>query len=166
MRSSKPVVTIVEDWERVCEGSVYILTLCVQQTTTDLTTDLKTGEAKNPRGQIKRAHEPTQPGEDGGRRRARGVGGQVRRGGGFPPLLQERRAAGAHPLRRRCTRRGMPQALMLDHVSPATRLLEKRRQMFEVQEALETQKQEFNRKARAAEGGRRGLVPNVEHCHI
>ncbi len=42
--------------------------------------------------------------------------------------------------------RAMPQTLMLDHVSPATRLLEKRRQMFEVQEALEAQKQDFNRK--------------------
>lgn len=30
----------------------------------------------------------------------------------------------------------LPQTLMFDHVSPATRLLEKRRQMFEVQEAL------------------------------
>mmetsp|Transcript_16631 Transcript_16631/g.28553 ORF Transcript_16631/g.28553 Transcript_16631/m.28553 type:complete len:325 (+) Transcript_16631:114-1088(+) len=40
----------------------------------------------------------------------------------------------------------LPQTLVLDHVSPATRLLEKRRQMFEVQEALEAQKQEFNRK--------------------
>ena len=36
--------------------------------------------------------------------------------------------------------------LVLEHVSPATRLLEKRRQMFEVQEALENQKQEFNLK--------------------
>ncbi|MEW5313954.1 MAG: hypothetical protein WDW38_005484 [Sanguina aurantia] len=36
--------------------------------------------------------------------------------------------------------------LVLDHVSPATRLLEKRRQMFEVQEALEAHKQDFNRK--------------------
>jgi hypothetical protein len=42
----------------------------------------------------------------------------------------------------------LPQTLVLDHVSPATRLLEKRRQMFEVQEALEAQKQEFNRKVR------------------
>ncbi|CAM9761112.1 unnamed protein product, partial [Chrysoparadoxa australica] len=33
----------------------------------------------------------------------------------------------------------------LDHVSPATRLLERRRQMFEMQEALETQKEEFAR---------------------
>lgn len=39
--------------------------------------------------------------------------------------------------------------LPLDNVSPATRLLEKRRQMFEVQEALEQQKAEFERKARA-----------------
>ena len=36
--------------------------------------------------------------------------------------------------------------MVLEHVSPATRLLEKRRQMFEVQEALEQQKTEFNRK--------------------
>ena len=34
----------------------------------------------------------------------------------------------------------MPTTLMFDHVSPATRLLEKRRQMFEVQEALNSQK--------------------------
>ena len=38
---------------------------------------------------------------------------------------------------------GLPQALILEHVSPATRLLEKRRQMFEVQEALDAQKEEF-----------------------
>ena len=36
--------------------------------------------------------------------------------------------------------------LVLEHVSPATRLLEKRRQMFEVQEALEQQKQDYARK--------------------
>lgn len=42
--------------------------------------------------------------------------------------------------------KNLPQTLVLDHVSPATRLLEKRRQMFEVQEALEAQKQDFNRK--------------------
>ena len=36
--------------------------------------------------------------------------------------------------------------LVLDDVSPITRLLEKRRLMFEVQEALEAQKEEFNRK--------------------
>lgn len=40
----------------------------------------------------------------------------------------------------------LPQTLMLDHVSPATRLLEKRRQMFEVQEALNSQKEEFSRR--------------------
>lgn len=39
----------------------------------------------------------------------------------------------------------MPRNFLLDHVSPATRLLEKRRQMFEIQEALETQKEEFLR---------------------
>ena len=36
--------------------------------------------------------------------------------------------------------------LTLDHVSPATRLLEKRRQMFEVQEALDAQKEDFARR--------------------
>ena len=40
----------------------------------------------------------------------------------------------------------LPQTLLLDHVSAATRLLEKRRQMFEVQEALSAQKEEFNRR--------------------
>jgi hypothetical protein len=35
---------------------------------------------------------------------------------------------------------------MFDHVSAATRLLEKRRQMFEVQEALNAQKEEFARR--------------------
>lgn len=38
------------------------------------------------------------------------------------------------------------QQLTLEHVSPATRLLEKRRQMFEVQEALEAQKEEYKRR--------------------
>ena len=33
----------------------------------------------------------------------------------------------------------------MEHVSPATRLLEKRRTMFEVNEQLEKQKQEFER---------------------
>jgi hypothetical protein len=40
----------------------------------------------------------------------------------------------------------LPQMLMLNHVSPATRLLEKRRQMFEIQEALNAQKEEFMRR--------------------
>ena len=40
----------------------------------------------------------------------------------------------------------LPETLMFDHVSPATRLLEKRRQMFEVQEALNSQKEEFSRR--------------------
>lgn len=40
----------------------------------------------------------------------------------------------------------MPHMLVLEHVSPATRLLEKRRQMFEVQEVLEQQKSVFHRK--------------------
>ncbi len=37
--------------------------------------------------------------------------------------------------------RSLPQQLTLDHVSPATRRLEKRRHMFEVQEALDAQKE-------------------------
>ncbi|CAN0231781.1 unnamed protein product [Ectocarpus sp. 6 AP-2014] len=41
---------------------------------------------------------------------------------------------------------GVPHNFLLDHVSPATRLLEKRRQMFEIQEALEAQKEEFSRR--------------------
>jgi len=41
---------------------------------------------------------------------------------------------------------GVVQQMNLEDVSPATRLLEKRRQMFEVQEALETQKEEFARR--------------------
>merc|ERR1711865_831338 len=42
-------------------------------------------------------------------------------------------------------RRNVPPQLTLDHVSPATRLLEKRRQKIEVQEALEAQKADFSR---------------------
>jgi len=44
----------------------------------------------------------------------------------------------------------LPAQLSLDTVSPATRLLEKRRQMFEVQEALDAQKEEFERCGRRA----------------
>jgi len=43
-------------------------------------------------------------------------------------------------------RRNVPPQLTLDHVSPATRLLEKRRQKIEVQEALEAQKTDFSRR--------------------
>lgn len=46
--------------------------------------------------------------------------------------------------------------LVLENVTPATRLLEKRRQMFEVQEALEEQKQDYARKVwTLARGGTR-----------
>merc|ERR1719486_1066559 len=38
-----------------------------------------------------------------------------------------------------------PQPLIFENVSPATRLLEKRRQMYEVQDALENQKTRFAR---------------------
>lgn len=40
----------------------------------------------------------------------------------------------------------LPAQLTLDHVSPATLLLEKRRQMTEVQQALDAQKEEYDRK--------------------
>merc|ERR1719159_401025 len=39
-----------------------------------------------------------------------------------------------------------PQQLFFDNVSPATRLLEKRRQMYEVQDALETHKARYGKK--------------------
>ena len=45
--------------------------------------------------------------------------------------------------------KNLPQTLTLDHVSPATRLLEKRRQMFEVQEALDAQKEEVSGRQQA-----------------
>jgi Domain of unknown function (DUF4200) len=44
-----------------------------------------------------------------------------------------------------------------DHVSGATRLLENRRQMFEVQEALSTQKEEFKRREDAFKRREEGL---------
>eukprot|EP00741_Cyanophora_paradoxa_P019101 tig00021122_g18443.t1 len=44
------------------------------------------------------------------------------------------------------SKKNLPRYLNMDNVSPATRLLEKRRQMFEVQEALEAQKEEFARR--------------------
>ena len=40
----------------------------------------------------------------------------------------------------------LPQHLQLDSVSPATRLLEKRRLMYEVQKAFEDQKEEYHQK--------------------
>ncbi len=39
----------------------------------------------------------------------------------------------------------LPQHLQMDTVSPATRLLEKRRLMYEVQEAFDNQKNEFKK---------------------
>jgi len=51
----------------------------------------------------------------------------------------------------------LPQSLVLEHVSPATRLLEKRRQMFEVQEALDAQKEEFARREEAFHRREEGL---------
>lgn len=51
----------------------------------------------------------------------------------------------------------LPQTLVMDHVSPATRLLEKRRQMFEVQEALNSQNEEFSRREDAFRRREEGL---------
>ena len=53
--------------------------------------------------------------------------------------------------------KSMPHTLVLEHVRPATRLLEKRRQMFEVQENLETHKMEFNRKEEVLKRREEGL---------
>jgi DNA repair exonuclease SbcCD ATPase subunit len=44
------------------------------------------------------------------------------------------------------TAKNMPVALTLEHVSPVTRLLEKRKQMLEVQKSLDAQKDEYQRK--------------------
>eukprot|EP00957_Ditylum_brightwellii_P077246 5870114-Ditylum_brightwellii.AAC.1 len=43
----------------------------------------------------------------------------------------------------------MIQTVFLEHACTATRMLEKRRQLFEVQEALEAQKEDFARKGDA-----------------
>eukprot|EP00948_MAST-09A_sp_MAST-9A-sp1_P000897 g897.t1 len=51
----------------------------------------------------------------------------------------------------------MPQTLILENVAPATRLLEKRRQMFEVQETLDCQKEEFQRREEAFRRREEGL---------
>jgi hypothetical protein len=45
--------------------------------------------------------------------------------------------------------KAMPVQLNLDHVAPATRLLEKRRQMVEVQDALDAQKEEYAKREEA-----------------
>jgi len=44
------------------------------------------------------------------------------------------------------TAKNMPVALTLEHVSPVTRLLEKRKQMLEVQKSLDAQKDEYQKK--------------------
>merc|ERR1711865_238512 len=56
-------------------------------------------------------------------------------------------------------RRNVPPQLTLDHVSPATRLLEKRRQKIEVQEALEAHKADESRE----KAHRRGEEENRIH---
>lgn len=45
--------------------------------------------------------------------------------------------------------KALPVQLNLDHVAPATRLLEKRRQMMEVQEALDSHKEEYAKREEA-----------------
>ena len=42
--------------------------------------------------------------------------------------------------------KSLPVTLTLEHVSPVTRLLEKRKQMLHVQESLDAQKEEYTRK--------------------
>ena len=54
--------------------------------------------------------------------------------------------------------RNLPQQLTIDHVSPATRLLEKRRQMFEVQEALDAQKEGASCSLRGQRGMQRAAA--------
>ena len=58
---------------------------------------------------------------------------------------------------------GVVQQMNLEDVSPATRLLEKRRQMFEVQEALETQKEEFARREELFKRREDALRKQVPH---
>lgn len=56
----------------------------------------------------------------------------------------------------------IPEILSIEHVSSATRLLEKRRQMFEVQDALDLQKEEYARQeVRASAGYALGLVNSI-----
>lgn len=78
----------------------------------------------------------------------------VRRGGCLVRIMQKmmpgavsRVVAGddASGLRPAAGHSMMSRNFLLDHVSPATRLLEKRRQTFEIQEELEAQKEEFFR---------------------
>lgn len=62
-----------------------------------------------------------------------------------------------------CLTRSSTRTLTLDNASPATRLLEKRRQMFEVQEALEAQKQEFAKKVRVCRCGPAAATASFMH---
>lgn len=50
------------------------------------------------------------------------------------------------PIENKGTAKNMPVALTLEHVSPVTRLLEKRKQMLEVQKSLDAQKDEYQKK--------------------
>ena len=63
----------------------------------------------------------------------------------------------------------LPQHLQLDSVSPATRLLEKRRLMYEVQKAFEDQKEEFQMKEKKfklqeAELREKDILIHDAHC--
>lgn len=73
------------------------------------------------------------------------------------PTLEKMRKHGKSDGNDEATQAQVPQALVLEHVSPATRLLEKRRQMFEVQEALDAQKEEFARREEAFHRREEGL---------
>lgn len=56
----------------------------------------------------------------------------------------------------------IPEILSIEHVSSATRLLEKRRQMFEVQDALDLQKEEYARQeVRTSAGYALGLMNSI-----
>lgn len=73
--------------------------------------------------------------------------------GGGPKRRALSRSAAEHVSARcrlYCVSRALPSNLAMANVMPATRLLEKRRQMFEVQDALEAQKQDFARKVSRA----------------
>jgi hypothetical protein len=96
------------------------------------------------------------PGEDGRRASARRPRPCAPRRAAGRRRHRRRRAARAHGLA--LPRRAPPGGLAMANVTPATRLLEKRRQMFEVQEALEAQKQEFSHKVGAARRSARGAA--------
>lgn len=81
--------------------------------------------------------------------RGRRVGGSLQQSAVPDGFTASRQCSRMQPSpARSAARRRLPlsRPFALEHASPSTRLLEKRRQMFEVQEALEAQKLEFARK--------------------